>query len=116
MPKTFRISKEEYQFLLDAKKHEAKRSKEQLQYDRKQSLLVNQLRIKQKEREQEFRWKQIQSTEPLEKSDVMLDGKKPIFMVHNDYDQVNLELENLKMNIKLLEEEIKKDEEEVNAD
>lgn len=110
MPKTYRIQKEEYDFLQIAKRTQALRDEEQLNYNRKQSIRVNKLRISQKEREQEFRWNQIQSGIPLEKSEITLDGKKPIFVVHNDYDQCALELEGLKESVKLLEEEMAKNE------
>ncbi len=96
------IKKVKRQLLLD---------KEQKQYTRKLLIKTNNMKIKFKRRELEFKRMQIKEKKCLEKHEDFLDGKRPLFMIESDIDKINFDINEYILQIKNLEEEFKKDEE-----
>ncbi len=84
-------------------------SKEDKQRTRLESIKINNMKIKQKEREVEYKQVQLKNKEPLEKHDGFIDGKKPLFMLESDIDLIQYDINQLKESNKVIKEEYDKD-------
>jgi len=70
-------------------------SQENMQKARLQTIKLNNLNIKIKQREIEYKRSQLKKRTSLEKHIDFLDEKKPLFMLENDIDKLNLEIEQI---------------------
>ena len=90
-------------------------SKEDKQRQRLILMEANLRKVAQTNREIDYKQKQFDSKEVTEKHDSFVDGKKPLFYLQNDIEDLKAIIKELEFNYKRLEEEYKKDSEEQNA-
>ncbi len=84
-------------------------SKEDKQRTRLESIKINNMKLKQKEREVKYKRRQLEKNEPLEKHEDFIDGKKPLFMLESDIDLIQYDINQLKESNKVIQEEYNKD-------
>ena len=109
MRDSFKINKDEKMVLDKANLRESELYQEQLKYARARQIKINEIRIKQKKREIELKQKQIDLQKPIEKHLDFLDDTKPLILVQNDIDQLNLDVEDLEFQIVNLKKEQEKE-------
>ena len=110
MSRMHKVTEEEYKLLLKYKNKEEELYKEQLEYNREFSLKMNNLRLKQKEREKEFKESELKGG-IIEKHPDFKNDTKPKFFIENDIDQLDLEIWQIKDSIKKIEEKKAEDDE-----
>lgn len=103
--KTFKVSKEDYMMLSRIKSI----SKESKQYERLRTIKQYEMRIEGMKREILYKKGQISSGESNEKVEVYLDGKKPLWYLQNDVDQLEFEIVGLKDAIVKIKKEYEAD-------
>ena len=102
----FKVNEEDYKLL-----HRVKAtSPEQKKKDREETIKLNTRRVKHFNRVKDHKQKQVNENKSLEKHEAYIDGKKPIFMVHNEVEEIQAQIEQLEEQIKLIQEELKKEE------
>ena len=121
----FKIDEKEYQFLQKVRNLKAKGFTEEdiLQLDRlkeiskevkqKERLIQTEqyeIQIKIKQREIDFKKRELEKSESLEKHEAFTDGKKPLFMLESDIDKLEFEIKGYKELSKLAKEEYAKEE------
>jgi len=84
--------------------------KEEKQKNRLDTLALNKLRITQWSRAVEHKNNQISNRKSLEVDEKYLDKTKPIFIIENEVDEINAQLEKTKELNKVIQEEYDKDE------
>jgi len=107
--KRFKVSKEEYLLLQQAKQRDTELGKEQRVYDRDWQLKLNEVKIKQFERQIINKKAQISSKQIIEKHDGFIGDKKPEYWLQNEIDQIELEIEKLQDSNKKIKQEQEKD-------
>ena len=85
-------------------------SKETMQKTRFETIILTTRRIKQVKRDIEYKRMQIKEKKSLEKDDRYVDGKKPFFMLQNDIEETEANIEQMEESIKTIQEEYDKDE------
>lgn len=131
MRESFKVSKEEYALinamkrfnkddfnllntlkdnkftLADVKALERTReiSEENKQLERSQIIKNSKMTIEHKQREIKYKQDQVDKKESLEKEDKCIDGKKPIFMLENEIERSEAEIEQIKEVIKATQSE-----------
>lgn len=85
-------------------------TKENMQKMRLDTIEMQEMRIKQQEREIRYKQEQLDKKEPLEKHDDFFDGKKPLFMLESDIEKIKHEIKQGKEGIKIIKEEYDRDE------
>lgn len=85
-------------------------NKESMQKTRLETIKVNTRRIKQVRRDIEYKQLQIKKGESLEKDDRYVDGKKPLFILENDIEETEANIEQIEEQNKIIQEEHDKDE------
>ena len=85
-------------------------SKETMQKTRFETIILTTRRIKQVKRDIEYKRMQIKEKKSLEKDDRYVDGKKPFFMLQNDIEETEAQIEQMEESIKTIQEEYDKDE------
>lgn len=90
-------------------KEELELERLQRKYQRIKEINIARMKIKQFQRDIEFKQKQIENGKSLEKHDGYLDGAKPIFYLQNEIDQLMFHLQENKSRIRNLKKEQKKD-------
>jgi len=106
--KTYQISEEDYSILLQAKKRNTQMAKDQLKYQRTNSMNISKLKIKQMEREMQYKKEEV-IHEVLERNKNFLDDKKPKWLIQNEIDHIEHILDLEKDNLKRMQEEHIKD-------
>ncbi len=104
----FKVNEEDYKLIQRMKSL----SDEDKQRNRLFGIKRYKIQIKQQERAIEYKRKQIKEKNSLEKHADFLDGKKPLFMLESDIEQLQFDIDNLKVVLKSAEEEYEKAKEE----
>ena len=84
--------------------------KENMQKMRLDTIEMQEMRIKQQQREVKYKQEQLDKKESLEKHDDFFDGKKPLFMLESDIEKIEYEIKQSKEGIKSIKEEYEQDE------
>ena len=103
--KPYTVSEEEYKLIQRLKLF----SKEDKQRTRLLSIKKNKRQIKQKQREVEFKKEQIKNKEVLEKHVDFVDGKKPMWYLQNDIEDIEAQIEELEEQSKYAQKEYDKE-------
>ncbi len=113
------ISKERYDKLLFAEKQEEKANKEQIIKQRNDSIKFNKVKIKQLQREIDFKKDEIKNNDIIETTSMtnpqtgitsaFKGGFKPKWLIENEIDFLELQVEAIEANQTNLQEEAKKD-------
>ena len=80
-------------------------NKENMKKMRLETIKLNKSQIKRKEREMEYKKAQLEKKESLEKHDAFVEGKKPLFMLESDIDQINIDIAQIREVNKAAQEE-----------
>lgn len=107
--KSFKINEEEYQILQTAKLKETKIFKEQIQKQREDELIMQELKITHLRREIKFKQEQLGSGKLLEVHENYIDGKKPKFFIENEIEILDNNISKHRDTIEKIKEEIEKD-------
>lgn len=108
--KRMKVSADEYKLLQKAKMRESEVFKDQLRRERESGIKALELRIKIRKRELASKRVQIESKNVIEKHPEFEDGKKPVYLLENEADEILMEIEGFQQQIKDIKEEMKKDE------
>ena len=123
--KPFKVNEQEYQLIQQIRNLKEKGftdedilqldrnkeiSKENMQKMRLETIKMQEMAIRQKEREIKYKKDQLYKKESLEKHDDFFDGKKPLFMLESDIEKIEYEIRGIKESIKTIQEESDKEE------
>lgn len=103
--KTEKVSAKDYAILQTIKAID----QEDKQRARLRAIKQDELHIKIKEREIKYKQEQLANKTPLEKNEEFLDGKKPLFMLESDIDQIEFQIEDMRSRIKTTKEAYEED-------
>ena len=102
---SFKVNEEEYKLLLRLRDIK----KEEMQKNRLDTIKMNTRRIGHYERVIEDKQNQVNKKDSQEKHENYLDGKKPLFMLQNEIEELEANIEQLKEINKNNQEEYDKD-------
>ena len=103
--KPYTVNEEDYK-LLQRLKTISKENKQRL---RLLSIKTNKTKIKQKQREIDFKQKQLKEEKCVEKHESFVDGVKPLFMLKSDIENIEAEIEQFEEESKYAQEEYDKE-------
>ena len=86
-----------------------KMSKEELLEKRQQEIKICEMKINQLNRELAFKQEEVNNGVSLEKQDDFIDGKKPIYFIQNEMDQIKFHIEQNETRIKKMKEMMEED-------
>ena len=109
--KSYRITPEEHKLLVAAKARQSDLMKEQSEQDRKYGLEIAEMRLRQFNRQLTHKELQVSGKIPLcEASDLFFDKKKPAYCVENEIEEIKLNIKKIQDSIKNMKEEQAKEE------
>lgn len=101
--KSFKVTEEEYKQLQALKST----SPEDKKRNQVKTIKNTRIRITQMERERDFKKSQVEGKKSEEKHENYADGLKPLWFIQNEIDYINMQIEELKEQIEILENELK---------
>ena len=114
-----KVSEEDFKIIQELKKdpkliqkvnRQIELTKEQKQYERKNLMKYNNILIRIKRRELEFKRNQLKDKKCVEKHADFVSGVKPLFMLESDLEQIQYDIDGIVLQVNNLNEEFQKEE------